>query len=321
MKPRSIALIISIVVAASVPANAQEPVNKVHRIGFLGAVTAAGYAGQLEALRQGLNDLGYMEGKNLVIEYRWAEGKYDRLPELAAELVRLDVSLIITHGAPGSRAAKQVTTAVPIVMAVSGDAVATGLVHSIARPGGNITGSTFFFPELNAKRLEIIKEVVPSIRRMGILLNPDNPGHVAAFEAMDGGARSLKLELHRFEEIANAFSVMSEKQVEAVTLIDDGMLIANAPRIADLATITKLPAIGFKEFVESGGLMAYTVDFRDMFRRAASFVDKILKGAKPADLPVEQATKFELVINLKTAKALGITIPPTLLARADEVIE
>jgi ABC-type uncharacterized transport system substrate-binding protein len=235
--------------------------------------------------------------------------------------VRLDVSLIITHGAPGSRAAKQVTTAVPIVMAVSGDAVATGLVHSIARPGGNITGSTFFFPELNAKRLEIIKEVVPSIRRMGILLNPDNPGHVAAFEAMDGGARSLKLELHRFEEIANAFSVMSEKQVEAVTLIDDGMLIANAPRIADLATITKLPAIGFKEFVESGGLMAYTVDFRDMFRRAASFVDKILKGAKPADLPVEQATKFELVINLKTAKALGITIPPTLLARADEVIE
>lgn len=326
MRRRLIALIISIVVEASLAANAQEPVHKLYRIGFLGAVTATGYAGQLEALRQGLRDLGYVEGKNLVIEYRWAEGKYDRLPELAAELVRLDVSLIVTHGAPGSRAAKQVTTAVPIVMAVSGDAVATGLVHSIARPGGNITGSTFFFPELNAKRLEIIKEAVPSIRRMGILLNPDNPGHVAAFEAMDGGARSLKLELQRFEvrgasEIADAFSVMSERQVEAVTLIDDGMLIANAPRIADLAMITKLPAIGFKEFVEGGGLMAYTVDFRDMFRRAASFVDKILKGAKPADLPVEQATKFELVINMKTAKALGLRVPQTLLARADEVIE
>ena len=323
---RLIALIVSVMAAASITAIAQELMNKVHRIGFLGAVTATGYAGQLEALRQGLRDLGYVEGKNLVIEYRWAEGNYHRLPALANELVQLNVSLIVTHGAPGSRAAKQATTTVPVVMAVSGDAVATGLVESIGRPGGNITGSTFFFPELNAKRLELIKEVVPNIRRMGILLNADNPGHVAALEAMDVRARALNLELHRFEvreasEIASAFAMMSERQVEGVALVDDGLLIANATRIVDLARIAKLPVIGFKEFVESGGLMAYTVDFRDMFRRTAAFVDKILKGAKPAELPIQQATKFELVINMKTAKALGLTVPPTLLARADEVIE
>jgi putative ABC transport system substrate-binding protein len=323
---RLIVTLVFALIAVPLAADAQQPADKVHRIGFLGSATSAGYARQLEALRQGLRDLGYVEGKNFVIDYRWAEGKYDRLPELAAELVRLKVDLIVTHGTPGSRAAKQATSTIPIVMAVSGDAVATGLVQSIARPGENITGATFFYPELNAKRLELVKEAVPHINRVGVLLNPDNPASLLAFKAMEVAARSLKLELHRFpvrgaDEFENAFSAMAERQVEAVQIVEEPVPIANAARIANLAMKSRLPAIGFKEFVESGGLMAYAVDFRDMFRRAAIFVDKILKGAKPADLPVEQATKFELVINLKTAKALGITIPPSILARADEVIE
>jgi putative tryptophan/tyrosine transport system substrate-binding protein len=313
-------------VAWPLAVGAQQTADKVHRIGLLSSVTAAGYARQLEALRQGLRELGYIEGKNLVIEYRWAEGKYDRLAELAAELVRLKVNLIVTHGTPGSRAAKQATTTIPIVIAVSGDAVATGLVQSVARPGGNITGATFFFPELNAKRLEILKEGVPHISRVGVLLNPSNPATLLAFKAMEVAAASLNLELHRFEvrgpdEFASAFSAMVERRVEAVEIIDDPMLIANAPWIADFAMRSRLPAIGFKEFVEGGGLMAYAVDFPAIWRRAAIFIDKILKGANPADLPVEQATKFELIVNLKTAKALGITIPPAILLRVDEVIE
>jgi putative ABC transport system substrate-binding protein len=321
-----IALVGGAAVAWPLAANAQQPADKVHRIGFLGSVTAAGYARQLEALRQGLRDLGYVEGHNIVIESRWAEGNYQRLPELAAELVRLKVNLIVTHGTPGSRAAKEATSTVPIVMAVSGDAVATGLVQSIARPGGNITGLTFFFPELNAKRLELVKEAVPRISRVGVMLNPGNPANGPVLKVMESAAGSLKLELHRFEvrgadEFENAFSAMAERGVEAVEIIDDAMLIANAPRIADFATKSRLPAIGFKEFVEGGGLMAYAVDFPVIWRRAAIFVDKILKGANPADLPVEPATKFELIINLKTAKALGLTIPPSILARADEVIE
>jgi putative ABC transport system substrate-binding protein len=323
---RLIVVLLLGLVAVPLTADAQQPADKVHRIGFLGSVTVAGYARQIEALRQGLRDLGYVEGKNIVIESRWAEGQYDRLPELAAELVRLNVSLIVTHGTPGSRAAKQATATVPIVMTVSGDAVATGLVQSIARPGANITGLTYFFPELNAKRLELLKEAVPRISRVGVLLNPGNPANGPVLKAMEAAAASLGLELHQFEvsgpdEFASAFSAMAEIRVEAVEIIDDAMLIANAPRIADFATKSRLPAIGFREFVEGGGLMAYAVDFPAIWRRAASFVDKILKGAKPADLPVEQATKFELVVNLKTAKALGITIPPSILARADEVIE
>jgi putative ABC transport system substrate-binding protein len=307
-------------------ADAQQPADEVHRIGLLGAVTAASYASQLEALRQGLRELGYVEGQNVVIEYRWAEGKYDRLPELAAELVRLKVNLIVTHGTPGSRAAKEATTTIPIVMAPSGDAVASGLVQSIARPGGNITGLTTFFPELNAKRLELVKEAVPLISRVGILLNADNPAKEPVLRAMEVTARSLKLELHQFEvrgpnDFVSAFSAMAERRVEAVEVIDDAMLIANAPRIADIAKKTSLPAIGFKEFVEGGGLMAYAVNYPVIWRRAATFVDKILKGANPADLPVEQATKFELIVNLKTARALGIDIPPSILLRADEVIE
>jgi putative ABC transport system substrate-binding protein len=299
---------------------------KVARIGFLGATSAGDLGRHLDALRQGLRDLGYAEGKDIVIEYRWAEGKYEHLPELAAELVRLDVRVIVTHGTPGSLAAKRTTTTVPIVMAISGDAVATGLVQTIARPGANITGSTFFFPELNAKRLELIKEAVPHIRRVGVLLNPDNLSHAPALKAMEWAAKSLRLEIHPFAvtdpgQFARAFSTMIEKQMDAVEVVDDRMLIANGKTIANLAISKRLPIIGGRDLMEGDGLIAYGVDFIPMYRRAATFVDKILKGAKPADLPIEQATKFELVINLKAAKALGLIIPLTLLARADEVIE
>jgi putative ABC transport system substrate-binding protein len=313
--------------AVLVPASARAQQQKqITRIGFLGAVGADDYGSFLDALRQGLRDLGYFEGENIMIEYRWAEGKYDRLPELAAELVRLDVSAIVTHGTPGTLAAKRATQTIPIVMAISGDAVATGLVQSVARPGGNITGSTFFFPELNAKRLEFLKEAIPHLRRVGILVNPDNTSHVPALEAMEATAKALQLTIQPFavndpNQLASTFAAMTEKRMEAVEVVDDRMLIVSGKAIANLAIAHKLPLIGGRDTIEGGGLIAYSVDFVPMYRRAASFVDKILKGAKPVELPIEQATKFELIVNRMTAKALGIAIPLSILRRADEVIE
>ncbi len=298
----------------------------VPRIGFLGAASASGYAPQLKAFRQGLRELGYVEGKNIAIEYRWAEGDYNRLPELAAELARLKVDVLVTHGVPGTLAAKRTTTTIPIVMAVVGDAVATGLVASIARPGANLTGSAFFNPEVAAKRLELLKEAVPRIARVAILLNPDNPVNGPILQAVDATANALKVEVQQVEargpkDFEGVFSAVARRRMDALMVQDDGMLIANARGLAELAAKKRLPSTGFKEFAEAGGLMAYAVNFLDMFRRAAAFVDKILKGAKPADLPVEQPTKFELAINLKTAKALGLTIPQSILIRADEVIQ
>ena len=300
--------------------------KKVHRIGVLGAGSPSGYAHLVGAFRQGLRDLGYVEGKNLVIEYRWAEGNYDRLADLAAELVRLKLELIVTHGTPGTLAAKRATTTIPIVMAVSGDAVATGLVASIARPGGNITGSSFLFPELTAKRLELLKEAVPRVTRVAVLLNPGNPANGPALKAMEAAAKSLKLELLQFQvrgpdEFDGAFSTMVTRRVEGLSVIDDFMLVAHGRQIAELALKRGIPGIGFREYAEAGGLMAYAVDFPEFWRRAAVFVDKILKGAKPSDLPVEQPTKFEFVVNLNTAKALGLTIPPSVLVRAERVIQ
>jgi len=311
--------------AAPLVAEAQR-VSEVYRVGFLGAASPLGYAPFVEALRLGLRDLGYVEGKNLAIEYRWAEGKYDRLPDLAAELVRQKVDLIVTHGTPGTLAAKQATRTIPIVMALSGDAVANGLVASFARPGGNITGTSFFFPELNAKRLELLKEALPRARRMAAFANPDNPATAGALKALDQMAGSLTVDFHSVEvrgpdEFPGAFSAMVQRRVEGVVVLDDGMLIGNARKVADLTAKNRLPAIGFKEYFDAGGLMAYAVNFPKIWRRAGFFVDKILKGTKPADLPVEQASKFDLVINLKAAKALGLTVPQSLLQRADQVIE
>ena len=299
---------------------------KTARIGFLGADTQSGIESRVERFRAGLRDLGYVEGDNIFIDFRWAEGNYPRLAEFAAELVRLKVDLLATYGTPGTLAAKQATTTVPIVMIVSGDAVATGIVASLARPGGNVTGLTFFSPELNAKGLELLKEGFPSASRVAILLNPGNPLNAPVLRAMMLTANALKLELQPFEartpdEFRGVFSKIIETRPDAIAVTDDTLFVANARRITEILANNRLPSIGFVDFAQVGGLIGYGVNFPDLWYRAAYFVDRILKGAKPADLPVQQPTKFELVINQKTAKALGITIPPTLLATADEVIE
>jgi len=312
--------------AAPLAAFAQQR-GKVWRIGFLGAASASSFAGRVEALRAGLRDLGYVEGKNLVIEFRWAEGKYERFPELAADLVRLKVDVIVTHGNPGIIAAKNATSTLPIVMAASADPVALGFVASLARPGGNVTGLTGIAPETVAKRLELLVDVFPRTKQVAVLFNPDNPGYIRlVFPVMEVAAASLKLGLQQFPvrgpgEFDSAFAAMAKIRVDAVVTTDDGVLAANFGAIAKLAAKMRLPSVGLPEFAEAGGLMAYGASRLESFRRAAYFVDRILKGAKPADLPVEQATRFETVLNQKTARALGIQFPQAVLARADRVIE
>jgi putative ABC transport system substrate-binding protein len=303
-----------------------QQLGRTARIGFLGSGTAGGSAKSVDALRAGLRDLGNVEGKNIAIEYRWAEGKYDRLSSLVAELVDLNVDVIVTHGTPGTRIAKQATTTIPIVMAISGDAIATGLVASLARPEANLTGSTFFIPQLNAKRLELLKEAFPQVARVAALSNPDNPVSKPIIPAMQAAAMPLKLELDVAKaqgprEFDAAFAAMPKNRIEAVVVTEDGEFAQSFGAIAMLAARNKLPSIGSQEYAQAGGLIGYGADLLGLYRRAAYFVDRILKGAKPADLPIEQPVRFELVVNLKTAKALGLAIPPTLLVRADEVIE
>jgi putative tryptophan/tyrosine transport system substrate-binding protein len=304
-------------------AEAQQPA-KVHRIGFLGLPSATGWAEKISALRAGLRDLGYVEGKNLVIEFRWADGRYERLPDLAAELVRLKVDVIVTHATVGTRAAKKATTTTPIVIAAVGDAVALGLVASLARPGGNVTGSSFYLPELRAKRLELLKESFPRINRVAVLRNL-NTGWQVSSDETEFASKSLKLDLKQFgvtapTEFESTFGTIAKQRVDAVAISEDPMLVSNAKVLVDLAAKQRLPSIGFLEVAEAGGLMAYAANLVEMHRRAAYFVDRILKGTKPADLPVEQPMKFEFVINLRTAKQIGLTIPPNVLARADRVI-
>jgi putative ABC transport system substrate-binding protein len=307
-------------------ARAQQP-GKVARIGFLGSTSASGLASRVERFRLGLRDLGYMEGTSIIIEYRWADEKYEQLPELAAELVHSNVDVIVTHGTPGSLAAKQATTTIPIVIANIGDPVAAGVVASMARPGGNITGQSFFNPELSAKRIELLKELMPQLTRVAALLNADNPSSLGPiFQAMEITARSLKLELNQFpvrrsDELESAFERMARGGIEAVVIDDDAVFSRNMGTIATLATNRGIVSSGGGLTAQAGALIGYGVDFLPMFRRAAVFVDKILKGTKPADLPIEQATKFEFVLNLKTAKVLGLDVPTATLLRADEVIE
>ena len=296
------------------------------RVGFLGTESEAEYANNLGALRAGLRELGYAEGKNLTFETRWANGKNERLPALAAELVMLKVAVIVTHGTPGTLAAKGATSTIPIVMASSGDAAATGLVASLARPGGNVTGMTSLLPEVSAKRLQILKEVVPRMTRLAVLYNPLNPAFKTDIAGAEAAAKTLKVEVQRFGvrgpgEFESAFASMAEKRIDAVMVHQDGMLNANPKAAAALARKHGLPSIGFKEYGEAGGLIGYGVNFLEMYRHTASYVDKLLKGAKAADLPIEQPTHFELVINQQTAKALGVTIPRPLLARADRIIQ
>jgi putative ABC transport system substrate-binding protein len=307
-------------------AHAQQSAGKVPRIGFLGSATAAGSAKAIDEIRMGLHEFGYVEGRNIVIEFRWAEERYDRLPQLVRELIATPVDLLITHGTPGTRAARQATSTIPIVMAISGDAVATGLVTSLARPEANVTGSTFFLPELNAKRLEVLKEACPSISNPTALSNPDNPVSRPIIPAMQSAATALSLTLgvaraQGPSEFDRAFEAMAGSHVDSVVVTEDGEFAPNFRAIAALALQNRLPSIGAKEYAEVGGLIGYGANILALYRRAAYFVDRILKGAKPADLPVEQPTRFELIVNLRTAKTLGLKFPPTLLARADEVIE
>ena len=308
--------------ALNFPAEAQQA-GKIFRIGFLDASTASGNAVLLEAFRQELRKLGWIEGKNFAIEYRFADQKTERLPELAAELVRLKVDLIVVSGVPSASAAKKATTAIPIVMTNSGDPVGTGLVASLARPGGNVTGLSALAPELNTKRLEILKDAVPKLARVGVLQR----GGEFQLKEIRPAAVALKLKLEDIESqpdpkgLESAFKTAKQKKVGAIMTTTARLFFAERKRIVELAVKYRLPAIYFqKEFVDEGGLMSYGADHDDLFRRAAVYVDKILKGAKPADLPVQQATKFEFVMNLKASKQIGLTIPIDLLQRANQVI-
>jgi putative tryptophan/tyrosine transport system substrate-binding protein len=295
------------------------------KIGFLGAASPNAYADRVQAFQAGLRELGYVDGKNVEIHFRWAEGDYNRLPELASELLNLPVDVLVTHGTPGTLAAKRATTTTPIVMAVSGDAVATGLVRSLSHPGDNITGSTYFNPELVTKRLELAKEAVPSTVKMGLLFNSNNSSDRLLLKTAEEAGQPLNLEIvplpiRTSDDIATILSPMRNR-LDAVTVTDDGVVLSNAQAIAVLSREIGLPLYGFKEITHAGGLIGYSANVNELFRRAAVFVDKILRGIKPADVPVEQPTRFELVINMKTAKALQLQLPDTLLARADEIIE
>ena len=305
-------------------AQAQQP-GKILRIGYLDNSTASGNAVLLDAFRQELNKLGWADGKNITIEYRFAEQKQERLPELAADLVRLKVDLIVVTSAGPALAAKKATVTIPIVMTSSTDPVGTGLVASLARPGGNVTGLSGLANELNSKRLEVLKDAVPKLARVGLLLNAG--GSDRQLKDLRPAALALKLKLEEIETqpdakgLESAFQTAKQKRVGAIMTTVSRPFFAERKRIIELAGKYRLPAIYFqREFVDEGGLMSYGVDYDDLYRRAAVYVDKILKGAKPADLPVQQATKFEFVINLKAAKQIGLTIPPEVLARANRVI-
>jgi len=312
--------------AAPLAAEAQQP-GRVYRIGFLGPAAEGVYTDSLLSLSTGLRELGYVEGKNIVFEYRFAEDKYERLPDLAAGLVRDKVDVIVVHSTPGTRAAKQATRTIPIVMVNVADPVGTGLVARLARPGGNITGVSNIDVGLAAKRLELLKEVLPKLSLVGVLRNPNNPSGELQFKETQAAARSLGINIQLFDvrdrkELESAFSVMAKARADAFTVMGDPLFLSQQKHIANLATTTRLPSVFARnENVEAGGLMSYGPTFADQFRQAVTYVDKIFKGEKPGDLPVENPTRMYLVINLKTAKALGLTIPPSLLLRADQVIE
>ena len=304
---------------------AQQPTH-VHRIGVLWGGTIPGRDPFVGAFLEGMRALGYVEGQNLVMEYRAAEGQYERFPALAAELVRLQVDIIVTQGTPAALAAKDATTTIPIVMVGVGDPVGSGLVASLARPGGNITGLSVMGPELVGKQLEFLKDVLPSVSRVAILWNPANPVHALTVPEADVAAQALGVQLHRVEArgpdaFDRAFAALTSAHAGALLVLGDTMFREHRRRLAELAATSHLPTMhSDRALVEAGGLISYAASPPDLWRRGATYVDKILKGAKPADLPVEQPTKFELVINLKTAQALGLTLPPKVLFQADEII-
>jgi putative tryptophan/tyrosine transport system substrate-binding protein len=317
-------LLITVLLITAPPAEAQQPA-KVPRIGYLTGASPSTISSRIEAFRKGLQELGYVEGKNIIIEWRYAEGKLEHLPSLAAELVRLKVDVIVTGGPGATRPAKEATVTIPIVMAQDSDPVGNGFVASLARPGGNITGLSVLSPELSGKRLELLKEVLPKLSRVAVL-GGDDPGTTQALRETELAALPLGVQIQYLQigdpkTIERAFRTASKERADAALLLTTVVATSQRRQFADLAIKNRLPVTYYRrEFVEDGGLMSYGVSYTDMDRRAATYVDKILKGAKPADLPVEQPTKFELVINLKTAKQIGLTIPPNVLARADKVI-
>jgi len=328
VRRREFIILLASATACPLAAHAQQQAGKVPRIGFLSLTSPSDRPHLLDAFRKRLRELGWVEGQSIVIDYRYADGRVDRLPDLAAELVRLKVDLIVSWGTQGVTAARNASRTIPVVMIAVRDPVGVGLVASLARPGGNVTGvSGYAGLEMVAKQLELLKETVPDIRNVAILSNPTNAYHELAIREMNARARSLGVQLQLVEarspnEFEGAFAAMAKERAGALIVLSDAMLNSHRTRLADLAARNRLPAaFGVRESVEAGGLMSYGPSFLDLFRRSGAYVDKILKGAKPADLPVEQPTEFELVINLKTAKALGLTVPSQLLARADEVIE
>jgi putative ABC transport system substrate-binding protein len=326
--PHALCLLGAMLFALCSSVQAQQPA-KVPRIGFLAAasLSSSSMAVRTEAFRQGLSALGYVEGKNIVIERRYAEGKLDRLPVLAAELIRLNVDIIVSTGPRPTRSAKEATSTIPIVMAQDTDPVGNGFVDTLARPGGNITGLSMLSPELSGKRLEILTEIVPKLSRIAVFGTSTYPGNAQSLKEAELAATAFGIKLQYLEvldpkDIESVFGAAHKQLADAVLVLGGPAFNSRRRQIAELAIKNQLPAMYFAtEFVREGGLMSYGVSITDLFRRAATYVDKLLKGARPGDLPVEQPTKFELVINLKTAKQIGLTIPPNVLARADRVIK
>jgi putative ABC transport system substrate-binding protein len=325
--PTAVSAILAVLLLALPAGGEAQAPRKVYRIGYLGFAAQSVEAKYLEVFEQRLRELGYVTGQNLVIESRWADGKADRVSDLAQELVRLRLDVIAAAGNPSIVALKGATQTIPIVMVVTGDPVGAGLVKSLDRPGGNITGLSNLAEGLSAKWLELLKEAAPTLTRVAVLRVPDTPAHAAFSKeihvaAQRLGATSQFFEVRDLEEIQRAFDALMKGRADALIVLPHPVTFANRRRIVDIAARNRLPGMyPWAEFAEAGGLMAYAANRPDMFRRSATYVDKILKGAKPADLPVEQPTKFELVINLKTAKALGLAIPASLLTRSDEIIQ
>jgi len=319
-------VVVFVLVVAGAVVDGQQP-TKVPRVGFLGGGSASANAGRMEAFRQGLRGLGYVEGKNIVIDQRWAEAKLDRLPALTAELLRLKVDIIVTAGAPATRTAKNATLTIPIVITNDNDPVANGFVASLARPGGNITGLSNLSPELSGKRLELMKEIVARLSRVAVFGTSTVPGNGQNLRETELAADAFKVQLQYLDvldpkNIETAFQAAGKGRADALLVLSGPIFTSHRTQIVELAARSRLPAMYFRqEFVEDGGLMTYGASLNDLVRRAATYVDKILKGAKPADLPVQQPTKFELIINLKAAKQIGLTIPPNVLARSDRVIK
>lgn len=319
-------LLTSVLLATASPAQTQQPSN-IHRIGYLSAPPISVSAARIEAFRQGLRELGYVEGRNIVIEWRSSEGKFDRLPALAADLVRLKLDIIVTGGGAATRPAKDATKTIPIVMTQDTDPVGNGFVVSLARPGGNITGLSTYAPELSGKRLEILRQVVSKLSRVAVLVTSSYPGNARVIREIEPAAKAFGVKLQYLDvlnskDIETAFRAASTGRADGVLTLNSPVLSSQRTQLIDLAVKSRLPVVYHQgRFVEEGGFIYYGVNLFDLDRRSATYVDKILKGAKPADLPVEQPTNFELIINLKAAKQIGLTIPPNVLARADRVIK